>query len=65
MAGSDKRIEVLEDELKLLKGEVKRTLVDLRAFVMREDSPINDRAASYQEQPRGEGIVPGTAQSQK
>lgn len=52
MAGSDKRIEVLEDELKLLKGEVKRTLVDLRAFVMREDSPINDRAASYQEQPR-------------
>ncbi len=43
MPSSDKRLEVLEDELKLLKGEVKRTLVDLRAFVMREDSPLNDR----------------------
>ena len=43
MAGSDKRVEVLEDELKLLKGEVKRTLVDLRAFIMREDSPLNER----------------------
>ena len=40
MAESDKRLEVLEDELKLLKGEVKRTLVDLRALVMREDSPL-------------------------
>ena len=43
MAGEDKRIEVLEEELKLLKGEVKRTLVDLRAFIMREDSPLNER----------------------
>ena len=43
MAGSDQRLEVLEDELKLLKGEVKRTLVDLRAFVMAEDSPLNER----------------------
>ena len=42
MAGSDQRLEALEDELKLLKGEVKRTLVDLRAFVMREDSPLNE-----------------------
>ena len=44
MAGpDDKRVEVLEEELKLLKGEVKRTLVDLRAFIMREDSPLNER----------------------
>ena len=43
MAGAEERIEVLEDELKLLKGEVKRTSVDLRAFVMREDSPLNER----------------------
>ena len=43
MAESDKRLEVLEDELKLLKGEVKRTLVDLRAIVMKEDSPLNER----------------------
>ena len=43
MAGSDKKLEILEDELKLLKGEVKRTLVDLRAFVMREDSPLSER----------------------
>ena len=46
MAGSDKRLEVMEDELKLLKGEVKRTLVDIRAFMMREDSPLNERMSS-------------------
>ena len=39
----DKRVDIIEEELKLLKGEVKRTLVDLRAFVMREDSPLNER----------------------
>ena len=43
MVNSDNRLGALEDELKLLKGEVKRTLVDLRAFVMREDSPLSDR----------------------
>ena len=43
MADSDMRLEALEDELKLLKGEVKRTLVDLRAVVMREDSPLSER----------------------
>ena len=43
MVAADKRIEILEDELKLLKGEVKRTLVDLRAFVLREDSPLTER----------------------
>ena len=45
MAEADsKRLGALEDELKLLKGEGKRTLVDLRAFIMREDSPLNDKA---------------------
>ena len=43
MADSDRKLEVLEDELKLLKGEVKKTLVDLRAFIMKEESPIHDR----------------------
>ena len=40
MADGDQRIEVLEDEMKVLKGEVSRTLVDLRALLMRDDSPL-------------------------
>ncbi len=44
MAEGDTRIETLEDELKVLKGEVRRTLVDLRALLMREDSPLNENA---------------------
>ena len=43
MAEVDTRVEALEDEIKVLKGEVRRTLVDLRALLMREDSPLNDR----------------------
>ena len=42
MAEVDTRIESLEDEIKVLKGEVRRTLVDLRALLMREDSPLNE-----------------------
>ena len=42
MADSDKRLDAVEDELKLLKGEVKRTLVDLWALIMKEDSPLQD-----------------------
>jgi hypothetical protein len=44
MAENDTRLETLEDEVKVLKGEVKRTLVDLRALLMREDSPLGDGA---------------------
>lgn len=44
MAEGDTIIEALEDELKVLKGEVRRTLVDLRALLMREDSPLNENA---------------------
>ena len=44
MAEGDTRIETLEGEPKVLKGEVRRTLVDLRALLMREDSPLNERA---------------------
>lgn len=44
MADADTRIETLEDEIKVLKGEVRRTLVDLRALLMREDSPLNEAA---------------------
>ena len=40
MADGDQRIEVLEDEMKVLKREVSRTLVDLRVLLMREDSPL-------------------------
>ncbi|HEU0021984.1 MAG TPA: hypothetical protein VFR55_09990 [Dehalococcoidia bacterium] len=46
MAESDTRLETLEDEVKVLKGEVKRTLVDLRALLMREDSPLNEGSLS-------------------
>ena len=42
MADSDTRLENVEDELKVLKGEVRRTLVDLRALLMRADSPMNE-----------------------
>ena len=44
MAENDTRLETLEDEVKVLKGEVKRTLVDLRALLMREDSPLGEGA---------------------
>ena len=43
MAEVDTRVETLEDEIKVLKGEIRRTLVDLRALLMREDSPLNER----------------------
>ncbi len=46
MAENDTRIETLEDEVKVLKGEVKRTLVDLRALLMREDSPLAEAGFS-------------------
>ena len=42
MADSDNRLDTVEDELKVLKGEVRRTLVDLRALLMRADSPMNE-----------------------
>ena len=38
-----KRLDILEEELKFLKSEMKRTLVDIRAFIMKEDSPLNER----------------------
>ena len=62
MAENDKRIESLEDEVKVLKGEVKRTLVDLRALLMREDSPLNEggmarRAAAAAKPPAPEPPV--------
>lgn len=46
MAETDTRLETLEDEVKVLKGEVKRTLVDLRALLMREDSPLGEAAVA-------------------
>ncbi len=44
MADVDTRIETIEDEIKVLNGEIRRTLVDLRALLMREDSPLNEGA---------------------
>lgn len=58
----DQKIEVLEEEIKVLKGEVRRTLVDLRAMLMREDSPLSEgsigRRAALQDLDRGEDIQP-------
>ena len=53
MAEVDTRIETLEDEIKVLKGEVRRTLVDLRALLMREDSPLNESTFGRQPVLRG------------
>ena len=38
----------MEDELKLVKGEIKRTLVDLRSAVMQAESPFQRVVASPQ-----------------
>lgn len=40
---ADRKIETLEEEMKLLKGEVRHTLLDLRAYLMRQDSPLTSR----------------------
>lgn len=64
MVSSDKRLEVMEGELKLLKGEVKRTLVDLRAFIMREDSPLNERLIVTRDSIRDKGDQLGREVSQ-
>ena len=62
MAENDTRLETLEDEVKVLKGEVKRTLVDLRALLMREDSPLAEggfsRRAPAPEPPAPKKEVP-------
>ncbi len=39
MADRETRLETLEDEVKILKGEVKRTMVDLKALLMKVNSP--------------------------
>jgi len=61
MAETDIRLETLEDEVKVLKGEVKRTLVDLRALLMREDSPLGEGALARRMamQNPGPGQSPG------
>ena len=33
MAADDQKLETLEEEIKVLKGEVRRTLVDLRRWL--------------------------------
>ena len=51
MAENDTRVDSLEDEVKVLKGEVRRTLVDLRALLMREDSPLNETSLGRRSAP--------------
>ena len=52
MAEVDTRVETLEDEIKVLKGEIRRTLVDLRALLMRENSPLNERTIASMSPPQ-------------
>ena len=60
MAENDTRLETLEDEVKVLKGEVKRTLVDLRALLMREDSPLAEGGFSRRaHRARGRALLRG------
>ena len=42
MTESDSRLERLEEDMRLMKGEVKQALVDLRAIVMNADSPLGE-----------------------
>ena len=42
MVQSDKRIATLEEEMKLLKTEISRTLIDLRTIVMTETTPFKE-----------------------
>ena len=62
MPEGDQKIETIEEEIKVLKGEVRRTLVDLRALLMREDSPLNEatfgRRAALEDLAQGEDIQP-------
>ncbi|HZA21845.1 MAG TPA: hypothetical protein VFA32_04450, partial [Dehalococcoidia bacterium] len=57
MAESETRLETLEDEVRVLKGEVKRTLVDLRALLMSEDSPLSPKALTRRA-PKGASGAP-------
>ena len=43
MPESDEKVDRLEEDLKMLKTEDQRTLVDLRAIVMQEDAPLSER----------------------
>ena len=43
MAELDSRLSALEDEFKLLKGEIKQTLVDVRSMVMAAETPISEQ----------------------
>ena len=42
MVQSDNRLAALEDEMKLLKTEISRTLIDLRTLVMTETTPFRE-----------------------
>ena len=48
----EQKVDELEREMGLMKGEIKQTLVDLRDFVMKQDSPFSEgRAVSFAPDP--------------
>ena len=58
MAENDTRVDALEDE-------VRRTLVDLRALLMREDSPLNESSLGRRSAPVDWGSDEGPPQTRK
>lgn len=42
MAEIEKRIESLETQMRLLKGEISKSLLDIRAVVMKAEAPLTD-----------------------
>ncbi len=58
MVASDQRLDSLENDFKLLKGEMKRTLVELRAILMEGDSPLRDPSTAPPAEPTSEAPGP-------
>ena len=57
MADLENRLGVLEDELKLVKGEIKQILVDLRSIVMKIETPIGEQLSMSQSAPSSSSYV--------
>lgn len=47
MAELGARLDALEAEMRLLKGEIKKTLVDIRTVVMKADGPMAENSALH------------------
>ncbi len=59
-AAANGRLAALEDEVKIIKGEVKQVLTEIRSAILAKDSPFEDDAA--QRSLRPVHIVPAVAE---